>query len=265
AIIVVCFIVTIALTLFLARTKMGKAMRAVANNKYAASLMGVTGSRIHPRPFPGLTLMEVDLPRFSGVQQFAKRMLDVVFSSIALILLSPLLAAIAIAIKCDSKGPAVFRQQRIGLNGEPFTIHKFRTMRVDAEAQIDALIAANGGSALRFKLREDPRVTRLGAFLRRTSLDELLQFWDVLRGPMSVVGPRPQVSREVAEYDDVMHRRLLVKPGITGLWQVNGRSDLSPAQSKLLDIFYVENWSVSEDVVIIGKTVKVLLDREGAY
>ena len=191
------------------------------------SLMDVSATRISLSPASGLNLLHVDLPEFSGMKYAVKRVFDIVFSALALLLLSPVLALTAIAIKLDDGGRVLFRQQRIGQDGKPFTIHKFRTMSVDAEAKIDELIKANGGRALLFKLENDPRITRLGAFLRKYSIDELPQFWTVLRGGMSIVGPRPQVAREVAEYTDAAHRRLLTKPGITGLWQVNGRSNLS--------------------------------------
>jgi exopolysaccharide biosynthesis polyprenyl glycosylphosphotransferase len=208
--------------------------------------------------------MYVDLPRFTGAKLVLKRTFDIVVSAIALLLLAPVFLVIAALIKLDDGGPMLFRQQRIGRYGQPFTIHKFRTMCVDAEAKIDALIAAGGGMALLFKLEDDPRITRIGKVLRKYSLDELPQFWTALRGGMSVVGPRPQVSREVAEYSDIHHRRLLIKPGITGLWQVNGRSELSMDESIRLDLRYVENWSLIGDITIILKTIGVVLRPRGA-
>ena len=227
-------------------------------------MVDVAGPRISVRPVEGLGLLQVDLPRYSGLNHMLKRAFDVVFSSVALGLLAPVLLLVALLIKLDDGGPVLFRQQRIGLKGEPFTIHKFRTMCVDAEAKIDDLIAANGGQALLFKLEDDPRITRIGKFLRKYSIDELPQFWSVIRGGMSVVGPRPQMAREVAEYTDVHQRRLLIKPGITGLWQVNGRSELSMEESIRLDLRYVENWSLVGDVVIILKTIGVVLRATGA-
>lgn len=228
-------------------------------------LIDVSGPRLLVKSVEGLSLVHVDLPKFTGWRQVLKRTFDILFSVFALILLSPVLAVIALLIKRDDGGPFMFRQQRIGRNGEPFIIHKFRTMCTDAEAKVDALIAANGGRALLFKVEDDPRITKIGKVLRKYSLDELPQFWTVLRGGMSIVGPRPQVAREVAEYSDVHHRRLLIKPGITGLWQVNGRSQLSPEESIRLDLRYVENWSLMGDVSIVMKTVAVVLRREGAY
>lgn len=232
---------------------------------FVPRLVDVAGPRMQIRETEGLSFVHVDLPRFSGAKTAMKRAFDIVFSALALALMAPVLLIIAVLIKHDDGGPVFFRQQRVGRYGEPFTIHKFRTMCVDAEAKIDALIAANGGAALLFKLEDDPRVTSIGRFLRKYSLDELPQFWSVLRGGMSVVGPRPQVSREVAEYSDIHHRRLLIKPGITGLWQVNGRSALSMEESIRLDLRYVENWSLVGDVIIVLKTVAVVARPDGAY
>ncbi len=228
-------------------------------------LIDISGPRMAVREVEGLSLLHVDLPAFSGAKVLLKRGFDIVASLAALAVLSPVLLVVAIAIKLDDGGPVLFRQQRVGLRGQPFTIHKFRTMCVDAENRVADLIAANGGQALLFKLADDPRITRLGHLLRRYSLDELPQFWSVLRGGMSIVGPRPQVPREVAEYSQVHLRRLLIKPGITGLWQVNGRSRLSLEESIRLDLRYVENWSIATDLVIILKTVGVVLRGSGAY
>ena len=228
-------------------------------------LVDVAGPRMTVREVEGLSLLHVDLPQFTGAKLVIKRAFDILFSAVALVLLSPVLAAIALFIKLDDGGPVLFRQERIGRRGQRFTVHKFRTMCVDAEQKIDALIAASGGRALLFKLEDDPRITKLGQLLRKYSLDELPQFWSVLCGGMSVVGPRPKVAREVAEYTDTHHRRLLIKPGITGLWQVNGRSELSLEESIRLDLRYVENWSLVGDVVIILKTVGVVMRPKGAY
>jgi lipopolysaccharide/colanic/teichoic acid biosynthesis glycosyltransferase len=175
-----------------------------------------------------MSLIHVDIPTFSGWKYAVKRVFDIVVSVIALILLSPVFLITAILIKREDGGPVIFRQQRVGQNGEPFTIHKFRSMSVNAESKIQKLIDEAGGHALFFKLDNDPRMTKIGATLRKYSIDELPQFWTVLKGHMSVVGPRPQMAREVAEYTPAYKRRLLTKPGITGLWQICGRSDLSP-------------------------------------
>ena len=228
-------------------------------------LTDVAGPRMAVSPIPGANLVHVDLPHYSRWKGFQKRTFDILLSTTALVLLAPLMAVLALVVRCSDGGPSLFRQTRIGQNGVPFTMHKFRTMAVDAESQISDLIAANGGRALLFKIEDDPRVTPVGSFLRKYSLDELPQFWDVLRGRMCVVGPRPQVAREVAEYTPEAHRRLLIKPGITGLWQVNGRSALSPENAIRLDLRYVENWSLAEDLVIVLRTVKVVLFSRGAY
>lgn len=228
-------------------------------------LVDVRGPRIQTATLRGLTMLRVELAQMSGTVHGLRRALDILFAGTGLLLLAPLLIAIAIAIRLDSPGPVLFTQERIGRDGKPFKIHKFRTMVTGAERMVDQLVAQSGGRAQLFKIRDDPRVTRLGRLLRRTSLDELPQFWDVLRGPMSVVGPRPQVAQEVAEYEDHMHRRLLMKPGITGLWQVSGRNRLSLEDSIRLDLYYVENWSPAGDLAIVLRTAKVMFQGDGAY
>jgi exopolysaccharide biosynthesis polyprenyl glycosylphosphotransferase len=228
-------------------------------------LTDVAGPRIHTKPVDSLPMMHVDLPQYSGINHFLKRAFDVLFSGAMLLALLPALVIIVVAIRVDDRGPAVFRQERIGQNGKPFTIHKFRTMAVNAESRVAELIQDRGGNALLFKMKDDPRVTRVGRILRKYSLDELPQFWDVLRGSMSVVGPRPQVAREVEQYQRHVYRRLLTKPGITGLWQVSGRSELSIDESIRLDLNYVENWSISGDIMLILKTIRAVLRPSGAY
>lgn len=228
-------------------------------------LVDVAGPRMQISDVEGLSLVHVDLPRFSGWRLWLKRGFDIVFSAVALVLLSPVFLVVAVLIKMDDGGPVFFCQERVGRRGATISVHKFRTMCVDAEAKVDALIEANGGKALLFKMEHDPRTTRIGKILRKYSIDELPQFWSVLRGGMSVVGPRPGLLREVSEYSSAYYRRLLIKPGITGLWQVSGRSDLSLQESIRLDLRYVENWSLVGDLMIILKTVRVVLGREGAY
>lgn len=225
----------------------------------------VAGPRLHMRSVEGLGLMQVELPRYSGWNYHLKRAFDIVFAIVALVLLSPVFLAIAIAIKADDPGPVLFRQERVGRGGRPFVIHKFRSMATDAEARLDALRAKSIGNGALFKMEHDPRVTRVGRVLRKLSLDELPQFWTVLRGDMSVVGPRPHLEKELAEFPDAGLRRLMIKPGITGLWQVNGRSSLSLEESVRLDLSYVENWSLSGDVAIILRTVRAVLRRDGAH
>jgi len=231
----------------------------------ASRLTDVAGPRIHFRPVEGLPLIHVEIPQFEGGRHVLKRAFDVTASGIAMILLSPLFLLLAIGVRMDSSGPALFHQERVGRNGETFRMHKFRSMSVSAELDRAALLASNEGSGLLFKIREDPRVTRFGRFLRKHSLDELPQLWNIFVGDMSLVGPRPPLQTEVDAYERHVHRRLYIKPGLTGLWQVNGRSDLSWEESVRLDLYYVENWSLTGDFVILWRTVRVMLDSTGAY
>jgi lipopolysaccharide/colanic/teichoic acid biosynthesis glycosyltransferase len=188
-----------------------------------------------------------------------------VTAALGLLFLSPLLCAIAVAIKLSGPGPVLFRQERVGVNGKAFTMLKFRSMVVDADRHLDELRAENISDGVLFKMRVDPRVTPIGRVLRRLSLDELPQLLNVLGGSMSLVGPRPPLPGEVARYDAPVHRRLLVKPGLTGLWQVSGRSDLPWEEAVRLDLRYVENWSLAMDLLILGKTVRAVLGSSGAY
>jgi exopolysaccharide biosynthesis polyprenyl glycosylphosphotransferase len=231
----------------------------------APSLTDVAGPRIHTRPIAGLPLIHVESPEFSGARKWIKGLFDRCAAVLGLLLLSPLFLAVIIAIKMDSRGPAIFRQKRVGLAGTEFDLLKFRSMVADAEAMVGALAAQNEGDGLLFKMRSDPRVTRVGALLRRWSLDELPQLINVLRGEMSLVGPRPPLPTEVAWYDQDVARRLLVKPGMTGLWQVSGRSDLSWEESIRLDLYYVENWSLAADLTILWKTFGAVVVSRGAY
>lgn len=232
----------------------------------APGVIEVAGPRLHVRPVAGLPLIHVEKPQYHGAKRFQKRLFDTLFSGLALLLSSPLLAAIAVSIKLSSEGPVFYRQERIGLDGQPFEMIKFRTMVIGADARLDEVIDLNEfrGGVL-FKMRNDPRITRVGRFLRKYSLDEIPQFLNVLRGNMSVVGPRPPLAGEVAAYDDDVRRRLLVRPGITGLWQISGRSDLSWEDSVRLDLYYVENWSMMADLLIALKTARVMLTHSGAY
>ena len=231
----------------------------------APGVIDVAGPRLHMRPVAGLPLIHVEKPQYHGAKKFQKRAFDVGFSTLALLCGLPLLLLIAIAIKLSSTGPVFYRQQRIGLDGRPFEMVKYRTMVVGADKMVDELAELNDGRGVLFKIRKDPRVTPVGRFLRKYSLDELPQFLNVLAGEMSVVGPRPPLASEVALYDNDTMRRLFVRPGITGLWQVSGRSDLSWEDSVRLDLFYVENWSMMADLVIALKTLKVVLNHSGAY
>ncbi|GAA2048117.1 sugar transferase [Leifsonia soli] len=231
----------------------------------ASPLTDVAGPRIHFRPVEGLPLIHVEIPQFEGGKHVLKRAFDFFVSGIALLLLSPLFLAIAVLVKLDDNGPVVFAQERVGRNGERFTMYKFRSMVVDAEARLAALQEKNDGNGLLFKLKHDPRVTRVGHYLRKFSLDELPQLVNVFLGDMSLVGPRPPLPSEVEGYENHVHRRLYIKPGLTGMWQVNGRSDLSWEESVRLDLYYVENWSLTGDLVIMWRTVKVLTHPVGAY
>ncbi len=221
--------------------------------------------RVQISEVAGLPLIGIKESRLQGWNWWIKRTMDIVIAATVLVLAAPLMLLIALAIKLDSPGPILFRQVRIGKGGKPFVLYKFRSMVDGADKQQQALLRATGRSPLLFKLRDDPRVTRVGRFLRRTSLDELPQFWNVLKGEMSVVGPRPPVPEEVAAYQDWHLQRLLVTPGLTGLWQVNGRSDLTFDEMVRLDLYYVENWSPWLDLKVMLRTVPVVLTGRGAY
>jgi exopolysaccharide biosynthesis polyprenyl glycosylphosphotransferase len=232
----------------------------------APGVVDVAGARLTLKPIAGFPLLHVDKPQYEGTQRFQKRAFDFCFSLAALIGTSPLLMAAAAGIKATSKGPVFYRAERIGLDGKPFTMLKFRTMVDGADTQVDRLLPLNEvAGGMLFKIRQDPRVTPVGKILRRFSIDELPQFINVLKQDMSVVGPRPPLRREVENYDGEVKRRLLVKPGVTGLWQVSGRSDLSWEDSIRLDLSYVDNWSMTGDLLIIARTLKAVLTSDGAY
>ena len=229
-------------------------------------VVDVAGPRLMMRPVCGLPLIHVEKPQYNGAKQFQKRLFDVVFSSMVLLCGLPLLLAVAMAVKLTSKGPVFYRSERIGLDGQPFEMIKFRTMVDGADTirdKLDALNDCKGG--VLFKIHCDPRITPVGRFLRKYSIDELPQFINVLKRDMSVVGPRPPLANEVTTYDDYAKRRLLVRPGITGLWQVSGRSNLNWEDSVRLDLFYVENWSMIADALIALKTLKAVVTHTGAY
>ena len=231
----------------------------------APALMDVTGPRIAIRPVCGLPLLHVDEPALSGGRRIAKGCADRAVSAVAVLILLPLLVAIGLAVRLTSRGPALFRQTRDGLHGREFTVLKFRTMTRDAEslrASVSHLNVHSTGHL--FKVEHDPRVTPLGRLLRRTSLDELPQLVNVLLGQMSLVGPRPLPTTDTP-YDGEARRRLFVKPGLTGLWQISGRADLEWDEAVRLDLRYVENWSLALDALIIWKTMFVVLKRSGAY
>ena len=229
------------------------------------ALLDVAGPRTTIRPTAGLTLLHVDHPQLSGLRLVIKDLFDRCVAATVLTLLFPLLALLAVMIWLHDRGPALFTQVRVGKEGHVFRNYKFRTMVIDAEQRKQELLATHGRDHVLFKLRKDPRVTAIGAHLRRWSIDEVPQLLNVLLGQMSLVGPRPAVPDEVARYAEYVHRRLVVKPGLTGLWQVNGRSDLSWDESIRLDLRYVENWSFALDLQILWKTVSALLHGSGAY
>jgi exopolysaccharide biosynthesis polyprenyl glycosylphosphotransferase len=231
----------------------------------SSRLADVAGPRISLSPIEGLPLIHVKIPVFEGAAHTLKRLLDLVVSTAACAVVALVTPVIALAIRLDSPGPVFFRQQRVGRDGREFTMLKFRSMTDAAEQELAELLPSNDGAGPLFKLRSDPRVTRVGRFLRRYSLDELPQFFNVLRGDMSISGPRPPLPSEVRNYEGRVFRRLYIKPGITGLWQVSGRSDLSWEDSVALDLRYVENWSVTLDLMIMWRTVKVMLRPVGAY
>ncbi|GHJ57355.1 exopolysaccharide biosynthesis polyprenyl glycosylphosphotransferase [Nonomuraea sp. TT08I-71] len=230
----------------------------------APQLTDIAGPRVHIRPIEGLPLLHVEEPTLSGPALLAKSLMDRVGAGLGLLLLAPLFAAIAIAIRISDRGPVFFRQPRVGHEGRTFRVWKFRTMYVDAEERLAGLVDQNETDGMLFKMKQDPRVFPVGRFLRASSLDELPQLINVLWGEMSLVGPRPLPADDGDFLGDV-RRRLLVRPGMTGLWQVSGRSDLSWDEAVRLDLYYVDNWSLAYDLSILWRTVGVVLARKGAY
>lgn len=232
----------------------------------APSVADIAGPRIHIRPVAGLPLLHVEQPEFTGSRRVVKGAFDRSVAALALLLLLPFLVMVGVVVRLTSPGPAVFKQVRVGKAGSTFRMWKFRSMRITAEAELDALIEANeAADGLLFKMRKDPRVTPVGEWLRRFSIDELPQLVNVLTGRMSLVGPRPPLPSEVERYDGDVQRRLLVKPGLTGLWQISGRSDLPWEEAVRLDLHYVENWNLALDLMIIWKTLFAVVRRDGAY
>jgi len=231
----------------------------------ATNLANVAGPRIHLRPVEGLPLIHVEIPQFEGSKHVMKRLFDAAAAGAAIVALAPLFAIIALCVVLDSPGPALFRQERVGRDGKLFTMLKFRSMGVEAESELEALRAKNEGAGELFKLHNDPRVTRVGRFIRKHSLDEFPQLWNILMGDMSIVGPRPPLPREVKAYEEHVHRRLYIRPGLTGMWQVNGRSTLDWEESVRLDLYYVENWSLVGDIVIVWRTFREIRNPMGAF
>jgi exopolysaccharide biosynthesis polyprenyl glycosylphosphotransferase len=227
----------------------------------------ISVSRLALKPIAGSVVFTVEVPQLSTIKNASKRLFDVCFSALALTIVSPLMLLVAIAIKVEDGGPVFFAHERFGRNGKTFKMLKFRSMHLGAEKLFETLknSVTHDGNEVQFKLKSDPRITRVGKFIRKYSIDELPQFVNVFQGTMSVVGPRPHVLSEVDAYADEAHRRHLVKPGVTGLWQVSGRSNLSWDESIALDLNYVENWSLVGDLLLIARTIKTILVPEGAY
>jgi exopolysaccharide biosynthesis polyprenyl glycosylphosphotransferase len=231
------------------------------------SLTDVASDRMRVRPAAGLHLMELESPRAKHAASISKRVFDIIGACVLILLASPVLVATAIAVRAHDRGPVLFRQQRVGRHGALFDCFKFRSMVVDADRMVHAVAEQNkyDDDHVLFKAENDPRVTGPGRFIRRFSVDEMPQFFNVLRGDMSLVGPRPPLPDEVERYTDDMRQRLAVRPGITGLWQVSGRSDLSWEDSVRLDLYYVDNWSLVQDLAIIARTILAVLNGRGAY
>jgi exopolysaccharide biosynthesis polyprenyl glycosylphosphotransferase len=231
----------------------------------APALTDIAGPRVHMRHVAGLPFVQVEEPQSDRAGGWAKRAFDLFVSSCVLLVLSPLLIFTALMIKLQDRGPVFYRQVRVGIRGEEFEMVKFRSMVVNADKLRAELDEANESDGVLFKIKDDPRITAFGRFIRKYSIDELPQLINVFKGEMSLVGPRPLFPKDVERYEKDTHRRMLVRPGMTGLWQVSGRSDLSWAESVRLDLYYVDNWSMVIDLVIMVKTVKAVLVSDGAY
>ena len=230
------------------------------------NVLNVASSRLHLQDVSGMPMLHVSEPRYAGASRAGKKLFDLVGALTLTALLAPLFLITALAIKLTSAGPVFYRQERVGRDGARFAMIKFRSMRVGADAELAALLAAEGKSLAELpKLTRDPRVTPVGAFIRRFSIDELPQLLNVIKGDMSLVGPRPQREFEVAGYDHLATRRLTVLPGMTGLWQVSGRSDLTYDEAINLDVHYVENWSMVSDLTILWRTARAVVASDGAY
>jgi exopolysaccharide biosynthesis polyprenyl glycosylphosphotransferase len=230
-----------------------------------SSLCDIAAERLVVHPLGRRPVISVEPASFDGWRAVAKRSFDLALTLVAMVVLSPLLVLVAIAVKIDSRGPVFFRQTRVGRGGKPFKVWKFRTMFVDAEQKRAELWSANQADGPLFKVKDDPRVSRVGRWLRRHSIDELPQLLNVLRNEMSLVGPRPALPEELESWSVELHNRLRVKPGLTGMWQVSGRSDCSFAEYVRLDLYYVDNWTLITDLAIVAKTVPAILLRRGAY
>ncbi|MFE7130116.1 sugar transferase [Streptomyces sp. NPDC057638] len=231
----------------------------------APVLMEVAGPRLHVDAVLGIPLLRVSMPTFTGGRRVVKAVVDRMGAAVLLLVFAPLMALVGLCVAMDSRGGVFYRQRRVGKDGQEFMILKFRTMVPGAHGAKAGLAHRNEGAGVMFKLRRDPRVTRVGSVLRRYSIDELPQLFNVLTGSMSLVGPRPPLPEESAEYGPDIRRRLLVKPGLTGLWQISGRSDLPWEEAVRLDLRYVEDWSLALDTVILWKTLRAVVSGQGAY
>jgi exopolysaccharide biosynthesis polyprenyl glycosylphosphotransferase len=231
----------------------------------APAVTEIAGPRVAIRPVAGLPLLHVERPELTGIRGLVKTAVDVIGALVGLVVFSPAVLVIGLAIKVTSRGPVLYKQERVGRDGETFHMLKFRSMVVDADQRLAELRTLSDGNDVLFKMKRDPRVTRVGRIIRRYSLDELPQLINVLRGQMSLVGPRPPLSHETDRYGFDMHRRFVVKPGMTGLWQISGRSDLSWDDSVRIDVRYVENWSFGLDMFILWKTLGAVRNGAGAY
>lgn len=230
------------------------------------NMIDITGARLHMRGIADMSFLHLEEPQYASAGNWPKALFDRCGAALLVLLISPMLLGTALAVKVSSRGTVFYRQERIGRNGKPFKMLKFRSMRTGADRELDSLLAEQGtADTPLFKITNDPRITPIGAFLRRFSIDELPQLVNVLKGDMSLVGPRPQRAAEVELYDDAAHRRLRVRPGMTGLWQVSGRSDLAWEEAIRLDVRYVENWSMIGDLMILWRTVRAVLQSSGAY
>jgi exopolysaccharide biosynthesis polyprenyl glycosylphosphotransferase len=230
------------------------------------NVIDVVGSRLHLHEVSGLPMLHLDEPQYAGASRFIKSAFDRLGAFMIVMAFSPVMLVLAAIVRLTSAGPVFYRQERIGKHGESFGMIKFRSMRVGADAELAALVAAQGLNMAELpKLENDPRITKVGGVMRRYSLDELPQLLNVLKGDMSLVGPRPQRDFEVEQYDHIADRRLTVRPGMTGLWQVSGRSDLDFAESIRLDVHYVENWSMTIDLIILWRTLRAVVASDGAY
>lgn len=236
-------------------------LRIGAHVQITSSLRGIDHRRLQAQPLAFEPLFHLEPARLSTIQLAVKRAIDVAAAAVLLVLTAPLTGVLALAVRLTDGGPALFRQTRVGRNGQPFEILKLRTMIVDAEARMAELLAENERKGPLFKMDHDPRLTRVGRFLDASSLNELPQLWNVLRGDMSLVGPRPALPRETEGFDDALHQRHEVRPGITGLWQVEARDNPSFSAYRRFDLYYIENWSVALDLVIMVATVEAVLSR----